>query len=70
VSRVIDGDTLVLRNGARVRLVQIDAPESGGECHAAALPSFEGRPGPGNRTSGWANQDLKWAQQSADQGGL
>ena len=36
VSRVIDGDTLVLRSGARVRLVQIDAPEAGGECHAAA----------------------------------
>ena len=36
VSRVIDGDTLALRNGARVRLVQIDAPEAGGECHAAA----------------------------------
>jgi endonuclease YncB( thermonuclease family) len=35
VARVIDGDTLELRNGARVRLVQIDAPEAGGECHAA-----------------------------------
>ena len=36
VERIIDGDTLVVRGGARVRLVQIDAPEAGGECHAAA----------------------------------
>jgi endonuclease YncB( thermonuclease family) len=27
VERVIDGDTIVLRNGAHVRLVQIDTPE-------------------------------------------
>jgi len=36
VERIVDGDTLVLRSGARVRLVQIDAPEAGGECYAAA----------------------------------
>lgn len=36
VARVVDGDTLVLHNGDRVRLVQIDAPESDRECHAAA----------------------------------
>ncbi len=36
VERIIDGDTLVLRGGARVRLLQIDAPESGEECYAAA----------------------------------
>jgi endonuclease YncB( thermonuclease family) len=31
---VIDGDTIELRNGKRVRLVQIDAPELGqGECY-------------------------------------
>jgi micrococcal nuclease len=36
VERIVDGDTLVVRGGARVRLVQIDAPEAGGECHAAA----------------------------------
>ena len=36
VERIIDGDTLVVRGGARVRLVQIDAPESGEECYAAA----------------------------------
>ena len=35
VSRVIDGDTIDLDNGDRVRLVQIDAPESGEECYAA-----------------------------------
>jgi micrococcal nuclease len=36
VERIVDGDTLVVRGGARVRLVQIDAPEAGGECYAAA----------------------------------
>ena len=35
VERIIDGDTLVVRGGARVRLVQIDSPESGEECYAA-----------------------------------
>jgi micrococcal nuclease len=36
VERIVDGDTLVLRGGARVRLLQIDAPEAGAECYAAA----------------------------------
>jgi micrococcal nuclease len=36
VERIVDGDTLVVRGGARVRLVQIDAPESGEECYSAA----------------------------------
>lgn len=36
VERVIDGDTLVVRGGSRVRLVQIDAPEAGEECYAGA----------------------------------
>jgi endonuclease YncB( thermonuclease family) len=36
VERIADGDTLVLTDGSRVRLVQIDAPESGDECYAAA----------------------------------
>ena len=37
VARVADGDTLTLTNGARVRLVQIDAPEVGShECYAQA----------------------------------
>jgi micrococcal nuclease len=36
-ARVGDGDTLDLRSGERVRLVQIDAPELGeGECYARA----------------------------------
>jgi endonuclease YncB( thermonuclease family) len=35
VLRITDGDTLVLAGGARIRLVQIDAPEAGGECYAA-----------------------------------
>lgn len=33
VARVVDGDTIGLGNGRRVRLVQIDAPESAGECY-------------------------------------
>lgn len=32
VARVLDGDTIDLRNGKRVRLVQIDSPETG-ECY-------------------------------------
>jgi micrococcal nuclease len=34
VARVIDGDTLELADGSRVRLVQIDTPEAGEECYA------------------------------------
>jgi endonuclease YncB( thermonuclease family) len=34
VARIIDGDTLELRNGDTIRLVQIDAPETNGECYA------------------------------------
>src|SRR6187402_4001591 len=37
VARVIDGDTIVLANGAHVRLVQIDTPEPGtAECYSRA----------------------------------
>ena len=36
VGRIGDGDTLELRGGARVRLVQIDAPELGRESATAA----------------------------------
>jgi endonuclease YncB( thermonuclease family) len=37
VARIIDGDTLALANGQRVRLVQIDTPELGtGECYSRA----------------------------------
>lgn len=35
VARVIDGDTLETADGQRIRLVQIDAPESSGECYGA-----------------------------------
>jgi endonuclease YncB( thermonuclease family) len=35
VARIGDGDSLVLRGGARLRLLQVDAPElGGGECYA------------------------------------
>jgi micrococcal nuclease len=34
VEWVTDGDTLRLRGGERVRLLQIDAPEAGEECYA------------------------------------
>ena len=33
VERVIDGDTIELVDGTRVRLVQIDTPEKGSECY-------------------------------------
>ena len=36
VARAIDGDTLTLTNGGRVRLVQIDTPELAGECYSQA----------------------------------
>jgi micrococcal nuclease len=36
IERVIDGDTVVLEGGERVRLLQIDAPEASEECYAAA----------------------------------
>ena len=38
IDRVIDGDTVALRNGQRVRLVQIDTPEVyfGAECYGRA----------------------------------
>ncbi|HET7367570.1 MAG TPA: thermonuclease family protein [Gaiella sp.] len=37
VARVIDGDTIVLANGAHVRLLQIDTPEPGtSECYSRA----------------------------------
>ncbi len=37
VSRVADGDTIELRGGARVRLLQIDSPEVGmDECYSRA----------------------------------
>lgn len=33
VARVVDGDTIALVDGTRVRLVQIDTPEKGDECY-------------------------------------
>jgi endonuclease YncB( thermonuclease family) len=37
VARINDGDTLTLRDGRKVRLLQIDTPELGaGECYAEA----------------------------------
>jgi endonuclease YncB( thermonuclease family) len=38
VDHVVDGDTIALRNGQRVRLVQIDTPEVffGSECYGRA----------------------------------
>ena len=37
IARVIDGDTVALTNGQRVRLIQIDTPEVGsGECYSQA----------------------------------
>jgi endonuclease YncB( thermonuclease family) len=32
VARVNDGDTLTLEDGAKIRLVQVDAPELGADC--------------------------------------
>ena len=43
-----DGDTLVLRDGVRVRLVQIDAPELRDECYGeAAAQELARLTGPG-----------------------
>jgi micrococcal nuclease len=40
VARVVDGDSVDLTSGAKVRLVQIDAPEVGsGECYSLAAAS-------------------------------
>jgi micrococcal nuclease len=36
VERVIDGDTILLENGERVRLIGIDAPEKGEKCFEEA----------------------------------
>jgi micrococcal nuclease len=47
VARVIDGDTLALTSGTRVRLVQIDAPEVGtGECYSRKARSALARLAP------------------------
>lgn len=41
VTRVIDGDTVELNTGERVRLILIDAPESGEECYKEAKSRLE-----------------------------
>lgn len=47
VQRVVDGDTLVLAGGTRVRLVQIDTPEVGSqECYSRAAARALGRLAP------------------------
>jgi len=53
VERVVDGDTLVLEGGSRLRLAQIDAPELGEEeCYAAASAAeLAGLVRPGSRVA-------------------
>jgi micrococcal nuclease len=43
VARVIDGDTIELLGGQRVRLVQIDTPEKNEECYGDAASAITGR---------------------------
>jgi endonuclease YncB( thermonuclease family) len=51
VADVIDGDTIALGNGRRVRLLQIDAPEMD-ECHTQAATALLSRLlGPGTRVA-------------------
>jgi micrococcal nuclease len=60
VARIGDGDSLELRSGGRVRLLQIDAPELGeGECHAReSLRLLERLAPPGGRVSLQPDPDL------------
>jgi endonuclease YncB( thermonuclease family) len=59
VERVNDGDTLTLRTGARIRLVQIDAPELFGECYGrAASRALESLARPGTRITLSADKAL------------
>ena len=57
------------RHVARLRR-QLASRPAGRDPSAVGRPSNEGRPGPGNQTIVAANQDLKWAPQKADHGGL
>jgi endonuclease YncB( thermonuclease family) len=43
VARVIDGDTIDLVDGRRIRLVQIDAPEKDSECYGDESTAFARR---------------------------
>jgi micrococcal nuclease len=60
VARVVDGDTLALADGRRVRLVQIDTPEVGtGECYSRAAARVLGRlAGPGRTVTLEADRGL------------
>lgn len=59
VDRIVDGDTLRLRDGERVRLLQIDAPEAGEECYAADATRELSRLAPGGtRVALEADPDL------------
>lgn len=51
VSAVVDGDTLRLRDGRRVRLVQIDAPEQGECFFAGATRALRRLAPPGSRVT-------------------
>lgn len=46
VTRVNDGDTLTLRDGRKVRLLQVDAPELGRDCYGRAAREALGRLAP------------------------
>jgi endonuclease YncB( thermonuclease family) len=43
VERVLDGDTIDLVDGRRIRLVQIDSPEKGSECFGNEATAFARR---------------------------
>lgn len=50
VARVGDGDSLTLRDGRKLRLLQVDAPELTTDCYGrAALRELERLAGPGTR---------------------
>jgi micrococcal nuclease len=50
VDSVRDGDTILLEDGTRVRLVQVDAPELGVECHGDAAAAALARLAPPGAT--------------------
>ncbi len=59
VERVADGDTLTLTSGAKVRLVQIDAPELETDCYGrAALQALVGLAPVGTRVTLVADRKL------------
>ena len=59
MAHVVDGDTLRLREGAYVRLLQIDSPETSGECYGRAASRELARLAPaGTRVVLEADPDL------------